>query len=81
MYLYGPANIACCCCIGKTLCRLVHVCLLCGGSVAKRLERWTCNMKVLFLESSSNFSGPESCFVFEVFVFKSKVLIILRIIR
>ena len=32
----------------------------------------------LFLGSSSNFSGPESCFVFAAFTFKIKVSVILR---
>ena len=35
----------------------------------------------LFLESPDDFSGPESCFVFSVFVFKIKVSIILKIIQ
>ena len=34
-----------------------------------------------FLESPDNFSGPESCFGFVMFVFKIKVLIILKIIK
>ena len=35
----------------------------------------------LFLESPSNFLGPESCFVFVVFALKIKVSIILKIIQ
>ena len=34
-----------------------------------------------FLESPGNFSGPESCFMFAVFVFKIKVLFILKMIK
>ena len=34
-----------------------------------------------FLESPGNCSGPETCFVFVVFAFKMKVLIILKIIQ
>ena len=35
----------------------------------------------LFFESPTNFSGPEGCFLFVVFAFKIKVLIILKIIQ
>ena len=34
-----------------------------------------------FLESPRNCSGPETCFVFVMFAFKMKVLIILKIIQ
>ena len=34
-----------------------------------------------FLESPGNFSGPESCFMFSVFVFKIKISIILKMIE
>ena len=34
-----------------------------------------------FLESADNFSGPKSCFMFAVFAFKIKVLVILKIIQ
>ena len=34
-----------------------------------------------FLESPDNFSGPKTCFMFAVFVFKIKVSIILKTIQ
>ena len=42
------------------------------GNIAKLSERWTRNLtsRGLFLESPSNFSGQEGCFVFVVFAFK-----------
>ena len=94
MYLYGPANKACCSCIGKTFCRLVHVCLLCGGSVAKRLECWTCNVEVLSWPLAEFSRGRAvACFSKAPVTFRArkavlclnclycKVSIILRIIR
>ena len=43
-----------------------------GGNMAELSERWTRNLtsRGLFLESPSNFSGQEGCFVFVVFAFK-----------
>ena len=42
------------------------------GNIAELSERWTRNLtsRGLFLESPSNFSGQEGCFVFVVFAFK-----------
>ena len=94
MYLYGPANKDCCSCIGKTFCRLVHVCLFCGGSVAKRLECWTCNVEVLSWPLAEFSRGRAvACFSKAPVTFRArkavlclnclycKVSIILRIIR
>ena len=41
--------------------------------MAELSERWTRNLtsRGLFLESPSNFSGQEGCFVFVVFAFKT----------
>ena len=35
----------------------------------------------LFLDGPDNFSGPKSCFMFAVFVFKMKVSIVLKVIQ
>ena len=40
-----------------------------------------CKPWCLFLESPGNVSGPESCFLFVVFVFKIKVEIVLKIVQ
>ena len=44
-----------------------------GGHMAELSERWTRNLssRGLFVESPSNFSGQEGCFVFVVFAFKT----------